>query len=260
MTTQSTAQPTLILAAFGTSFDDARTRAYAPIEVAVRQELPHVAITWAYTSRIVRRKMEKEQGIVMPDVCQAVSAAASELVAVQPILVIPGREYEEKVINCASGVLVGSTLMHAAADVDVVADLLSKDAGTRAGELVVFVGHGTHHWADSRYAELQDAFDRLGASCLVGTIEGDLSIRHVERLALKRNASRLRVRPLMLTAGDHVRNDIAGDEDSWVTRLRESGFEVAFEDVTILDVPAITSLLTSKCAALFASLTSGTGA
>ncbi len=245
---------TLILAAFGTSFPAARERAYAPVEEAVQRALPDVTIFWAYTSRIVRAKMKREQGVTVPDVCEAVVAAQSSSVAVQPILVLPGSEYDTKVVECARDVPVGTTLLHDAADVEAFARLLAEESRPADGEYVVFVGHGTHHEADRRYAELQAEFDRRGDSCLLGTIEGDLPIELVVQRLRDRGVQRVRVRPLMLTAGDHVQNDIAGEDESWLTDLREAGFHAEFENVTLLDLDAVRRMITSRCVALVEAL------
>jgi sirohydrochlorin cobaltochelatase len=208
--------------------------------------------------------MAREQGVAVPDVAGAIASvrAAGRFPVVQPILVLAGAEYERKIVAQADGAPVGRALLHEPDDARVLARLLARESAPQRDELVVLVGHGSHHGADDRYAQLQKALDAIGHSWLVGTIEGQIGLE--EAIAgLRARAGRrpgdgpeagpgastpprVRIRPLMLTAGDHVVNDIAGAEESWLRALAGAGFETSYEDETLLDSEAVRALFAAR--------------
>lgn len=228
----------ILLAAFGTSVPEAQS-AYDKLEALVRREFPDVPLHWAYTSGMVRRKLAQER----PEAPELFSPAAALTrmadagfthVAVLSLHVLPGEEYHGLVRTAQAlaglpkglkQVRVSLPLLARSEDLEAAAKAIREAAPQRApGEALVLMGHGTHHPADVVYAAMQYHFDRLGKDVLVGTVEGFPSLDDVLALLRERGFTKATLMPLMTVAGDHARNDMAGDEDdSWKPVLEAAG-------------------------------------
>ncbi len=228
----------ILLVAFGTSVPEAQV-AYDKLEALVRQEFPDVPLYWAYTSKMIRHKLaqEKDEGRVLLSPAEALARMADEnftSVAVLSLHVIPGEEYHNLVRTAQAfagmpkgleRVRVGLPLLARSEDLEAATKVIYEAAPKRApGEALVLMGHGTHHPADVVYAALQYHFDRLGKDVLVGTVEGFPSLDDVKAMLEERGFTKATLMPLMAVAGDHARNDMAGDEpDSWKSSLEAAG-------------------------------------
>ncbi len=223
----------ILVVAFGTSVPEAR-KAFDDMDAAVRQAFPGMAVHWAFTSNIIREKLAA-QGQVTDSVPTALARlldAGVTRLAVQSLHAIPGEEFHEKLVRTVRGfggfdkVVIGQPLMSTDEDMAAVADaLLSTFGPLRAGgEALVFMGHGTHHPANIYYPGLQWYLDQRDPLALVGTVEGTPSLEWVVARLAEKGVSRALLVPLMSVAGDHARNDMAGDEDdSWKSVLAARG-------------------------------------
>jgi sirohydrochlorin cobaltochelatase len=228
----------ILLVAFGTSVAEAEG-AYQNIERLCRRRFPDAALRWAYTSKIVRDKLAAA-GRTLDSPLMALARLADEgydRVTVQSLHVIPGEEYDEvtsaaKRFEGGAGgfraVTVGLPLLAGPADMQrVVKELQALLPRERqAADAVVLMGHGArHHPSDARYAELARALRRADGKIILGTVEGKPPFEDVAQGLRNIQAQTIWLLPFMAVAGDHARNDLAGDDkESWKSQLEAAGF------------------------------------
>ncbi len=224
-----------VLLSFGTSVEEARVRDMAPVEAALRACTGVPCLT-AYTSPTIR-KILQARGENVPDLAGALEAllrAGVEEALVQPTHLLYGFEYDsiKKALEERRGlfkqVRLGVPLLSGTEDLRAMARVLGGLWPREEGAAAVFLGHGTEHWANMAYPALQTALGLLGREdLLIGTVEGWPGYEEVSRELSRRGVKKVRLSPLMLTAGDHARNDMAGaGEHSWRSRLEKEGYKV----------------------------------
>jgi sirohydrochlorin cobaltochelatase len=232
-------KPVILVVSFGTSYNDSREVTIGAIEQAIQKANPDYEVRRAFTSQIIIDKLKDRDGIEIDNVEEAFARLKKDGVKdliVQPTHVMSGYEYDDlmKVVNAEKGnfksVKVGSPLLTSDADYDaVIAAITAVTAEYDDGKtLITFMGHGTEHEANATYAKLQEKLTAAGkTNYCVGTVEAEPSIEDVVAAAKAGGYTRVVLRPLMVVAGDHANNDMAGDEeDSWKTILQNEGFEV----------------------------------
>ncbi len=252
----------LLVVSFGTSFNDSRAEDIGGIEKALIAAYPDYSVRRAFTAQIIINHVYARDGEKIDNVEQALERAVSngvkELV-VQPTHLMHGAEYDELVetldkykdkfetVKISEPLLgeVGKDATVINADKEAVAKAITsaavKEAGFKNlkkaeadGTAFVFMGHGTSHTAKVTYSQMQTQMDELGyKNVFIGTVEGEPEETELsEVIARVKEAGYKKVvlRPLMVVAGDHANNDMAGDdEDSW-----KSGFEAdgSFDEIT----------------------------
>ena len=234
----------ILVVAFGSSMPEGQAAVSAVVE-SVKRAYPQTEVRLAYTSRIIMRKLAKEQNMIIDEPAVALAKMAFEGftdVAVMSTHIIPGAEYQDLEAVVSSFKLMAEhgtkagfkylalsePLFANQEDFECAADILTKTYAQegKAGA-VVFVGHGTHHFADTAYSALQMAFARKSPNFFVGTVEGLPDYKDVLSAIKKRGLKKVTIAPAMLVAGDHAHNDIAGDEDdSWKSMLTKEKFSV----------------------------------
>lgn len=228
----------ILLVSFGTSVPEARV-AFDEMDAAVKAAFPDVPVRWAFTSNIIREKLERE-GLHTDSVPAALARMLDDgftRVAAQSLHAIPGEEFNEKLLAVAgrfrgvggfAALTIGLPLMTGDADMGAVAEALLAVAPKRAqGEALVVMGHGTHHPANIYYPALQWYLRQLDPLAFVGTVEGTPGLDYVLAGLKIAGAKKAVLMPLMSVAGDHARNDMAGDEeDSWKSVLTREGIAV----------------------------------
>jgi sirohydrochlorin cobaltochelatase len=219
--------------------------AITAVENVVKGAYPEAEVRVAYTSRIIMRKIARENGVTVDEPAIALAKMAYEGftdVVVLSTHIIPGAEYEDLKAVVDGFRLMSSNgpkagfrylqlslpLLADGHDFERAAQALTDTYGEQGRDgAVVFVGHGTHHFADAAYSALQTALTRLSPNFFVGTIEG---LPSYDDLLARLGATKLKkvtLAPCMLVAGDHAHNDIAGDEDdSWKSLLTAGGYKV----------------------------------
>ena len=237
---QAEEKPPVILAvSFGTSFDDNREVTIGAVENAIKEANPDYEVRRAFTSQIVIDVIKENGGAAIDNVEQAfdrlVDDGVKELV-VQPTHVMSGFEYDDlmAVVDEYKGkfdkVSVGAPLLTSDADYTALADALAADTAAYNvdGTAVVFMGHGTHHEANATYGKLQETFTAKGNNnYFVGTVEGSPTLEDVIAGVKAGGYSKVVLQPLMVVAGDHANNDMAGDEEgSWKLAFEAEGIEV----------------------------------
>ena len=228
----------ILLVAFGSSLPEARA-AFGHIDKTVRSAFPDIPVRWAYTSRIIRDKLEK-QGKQLNSPAQALAEMADAgftAVAVQSLHTIAGAEYHdlvrvaerfEQMPEGIEHVRIGLPMVGGPADMEKVAQAILATIPEKraADEAVVLMGHGTHHPANAVYAALMWQLQLADENVFVGTVEGfpkaDVIIDQVK----ENGVEKAWLIPFMSVAGDHGQNDMAGPgKDSWRSVFENAGIE-----------------------------------
>ena len=229
----------ILMVAFGTSVPQAQ-KAFEAIDQRVREAFPGVEVRWAYTSAIIRKKLAA-RGTVIDSPETALARLMDDgvtQVTVCSLHTIPGAEFHELQANArlfaqmAGGfrrVSVARPLLSSHDDMTRVvrAMLAHVPAERRPQDAVIFMGHGSeHHPADAIYTAMDALFQKADPNAFLATVEGYPTLDHVIPTLKAKKITRAYLIPFMLVAGDHVRNDMAGDApDSWKSLLQAQGIE-----------------------------------
>ncbi len=239
------AKKAIVVASFGTTFDDERAASIESVENKIKAAFPGYEVRRAFTSKIIMKRLG-ERGIYVDSLEQALEKLHKEgykEVVVQTTLFTPGEEYDNKilaVVNQYAKSFDKLTIGRPAVTFDG-ANGTPNDYAIAAKALksqlpvlqlpdraVVFMGHGSPNHVNPIYSGLQEQFDKMGISAVIGVVEPTgPTIEDVQAALQERGIKRVILMPLMLVAGDHANNDMAGDEeDSWKTILLADGYQV----------------------------------
>ena len=246
----------LLVVSFGTSFNDSRAEDIKGIEDALAEAYPDWSVRRAFTAQIIINHVEARDDEVIDNMQQALDRAVENGVknlVVQPTHLMHGAEYDEmtEAINeykdkFESVAIAEPMLGEVGDDATVINDdkkavaqaitdeackeagFDSMDAAAEAGTAFVFMGHGTSHTANITYDQMQTQMENLGfKNAFIGTVEGkpeDTACDKVIEKVKEAGYKNVVLRPLMVVAGDHANNDMAGDdEDSWKSQFVASG-------------------------------------
>lgn len=225
----------VLVVSFGTSHGDTLDKTITAIEKQIEKDL-HMPVRRAFTSNIIMQKWAK-QGVHIDSTGEALNKLYKEgycTVIVQPTHIINGDEYEKMLLQLTPyidkiNILVGKPLLTDIQDYKIIAEALSRRIDRlKEDEGLVLMGHGTGHYSNSTYPQMEYVFRDMGMKdAFIGTVEGYPGIDEViRRLREKPELKRIRLMPFMIVAGDHVKNDMAGNEDSWKTQLEDLGYTV----------------------------------
>ena len=249
----------LLVVSFGTSFNDSRVADIKSIEDALQEANPDWSVRRAFTAQIIINHIQARDGEKIDNMEQALERAVANGVkqlVVQPTHLMHGAEYDEmcaaidkvrdkfESVEIAEPMLgeVGNDATVINADKEAVAKAVvaaaleesgyeSTAAAKDAGVAYVLMGHGTAHVAKVTYSQMATQMDKLGyENVFIGTVEGepeDTSCEAVIAAVKEAGYTTVVLRPLMVVAGDHANNDMAGaDEDSWKTMFEAAGLTV----------------------------------
>lgn len=227
----------LLVVSFGTSYPETRAKTIERLEAALQAAFPERQLFRAWTSKMIIARVGQEQGLHVDTVTEAMARLRAEGftdVLVQPTHILPGVENDLMLADIkaqAEGfaqITVGQPLLAEADDMFETVDIVAKELDGQPDCALVVMGHGTSHQINPVYAALDYMFKDAGhANIFVGTVEAYPSLDNVLRMLAKTPYRRVRLAPLMIVAGDHATNDMAGDEpDSWKCRLQEAGYQV----------------------------------
>lgn len=230
----------LLVVSFGTSYKDSRDKTIGAIEAALQEAYPDYEVRRAFTSPTIIRILANRDGLEIDNVEKAMKRLAADgmkEVVVQPTHVMTGFEYHALANEVASykdrfeNLTVSQPLLLKDADYTSLVKVLTEETKpyNQQDTAIVLMGHGTEHEANAVYTKLQDAFVSVGyPNYIIGTVEAGPTLADVTAAAKRLGVKKLVLSPLMIVAGDHANNDMAGDgEDSWKTILTKEGFEVA---------------------------------
>ncbi len=246
----------ILVVSFGTSFNDSRVADIKGIEDAIQEAFPDWSVRRAFTAQIIINHVQARDGEKIDNVEQALQRAVDNGVknlVVQPTHLMHGAEYDElmeaveeykdnfETVKVAEPLLgeVGDDATAINADKKAVAETLTAEAVKTAGYdsleaakedgvAFVFMGHGTAHVAKVSYSQMQAQMEDLGYdNVFIGTVEGepeDTACEAVIDKVAEAGYTKVILRPLMVVAGDHANNDMAGDDDdSWKSMFNASG-------------------------------------
>ena len=251
----------LLVVSFGTSFNDSRVQDIKGIEDKLQEAYPDWSVRRAFTAQIIINHVEARDDEVIDNMQQALDRAVANGVknlVVQPTHLMHGAEYDEMTeaidgykdkfesVAIAEPMLgeVGDDATVINDDKKAVAQAItdeackiagydSMEAAAEDGTAFVFMGHGTSHTANVTYDQMQTQMDDLGfTNAFIGTVEGEPEDTECQAVIAKvkdAGFKKVVLRPLMVVAGDHANNDMAGDdEDSWKSQFEASG---AFDSI-----------------------------
>ena len=251
----------LLVVSFGTSFNDSRAQDIKGIEDKLQEAYPDWSVRRAFTAQIIINHVEARDDEVIDNMQQALDRAVANGVknlVVQPTHLMHGAEYDEMTeaidgykdkfesVAIAEPMLgeVGDDATVINDDKKAVAQAItdeackiagydSMEAAAEDGTAFVFMGHGTSHTANVTYDQMQTQMDALGfTNAFIGTVEGEPEDTECQAVIAKvkdAGFKKVVLRPLMVVAGDHANNDMAGDdEDSWKSQFEASG---AFDSI-----------------------------
>ena len=246
----------LLVVSFGTSFNDSRAEDIGGVEKALQEANPDWSVRRAFTAQIIINHVQARDGEKIDNVEQALDRAVENGVknlVVQPTHLMHGAEYDELVealdeykdkfetVTVAEPLLgeVGDDATVVNEDKAAVAEAItavavktagfdSLEAAKEDGAAFVFMGHGTSHTAKISYSQMATQMEKLGYdNVFIGTVEGEpeeTACENVIAAVKEAGYTKVILRPLMVVAGDHANNDMAGDDDdSWKSQFVASG-------------------------------------
>lgn len=230
----------ILVVSFGTSYSNSRHVTIGAIEDAIREAYPDYQVRRAFTAQIIIDKLKKEENIEIDNVKQALDRAVAngvKTLVVQPTHLMNGLEYNdlkkelEKYKDKFDKIALGKPLLTSDEDFKQVIAAITNDTKEYLdGETAIcFMGHGTEADSNKVYATLQEKLKAAGYNdYFVGTVEAKPSVDDlIAQVKESGKYKRVILQPLMVVAGDHANNDMAGDDkDSWVTKFKAAGFEV----------------------------------
>ena len=257
----------LLVISFGTSYNDSRRLTIGAIEDAMEKAFPDWSVRRGFTSQIIIDHVKDRDGEVIDNVGEALDRAVENGVknlVIQPTHLMDGLEYNDVVNEVAQyadafeSVTIGAPLLTTDEDFQTVAQALvdataSYDDGKTA---ICYMGHGTEAASNGVYARMQQVLTDGGhTNYFVGTVEASPSVDDVLALVKEGGYERVILRPMMIVAGDHANNDMAGgEEDSWNTIFEEAGYEVECVVEGLGQLEAIQNLIVAHAQAAIAEI------
>ena len=230
----------ILVVSFGTSHEDTREKTIGAIEAAVCVAHPQIPVYFAWTSGVIRAKILKKTGEKICGTKEALAQMKADGIThvyIQATHIINGIEYEllkEDTCRCKdffSAISFGKPLLSSTEDMKELTRIIAgefSDILASGGAALVLMGHGTEHHSNTGYAALDYMFRETGHPDIhVGTVEAYPSPAQIIPLLDPSRIKTVHLAPLMTVAGDHAKNDMAGNaEDSWASQFARAGYHV----------------------------------
>ena len=245
----------LLVVSFGTSYLDSCRLTIGAIEDALERAFPGYDLRRSFTSQMIIKHIQRRDVISIDNVTQALDRAVSNGVkhlVIQPTHIMDGFEYQKLTKEAARyqdafvSLSVGAPLLTSDEDFRIVADALAAsvaayDDGKTA---ICFMGHGTEAAANEVYERMQKKLTDSGRdNYFIGTVEATPTVEKVLSLVKAGNYKRVLLQPMMIVAGDHANNDMAGEEEgSWKCIFESAGYEVVCQVHGLGELEAIQNL------------------
>ena len=230
----------LLAASFGTSYQDTRCRTIGAIEEELERAFPEYSVRRGFTSRMIINRVKTRDQIAIDSLEEALKRAADNKVRhliVQPTHMMDGFEYTalvnkvEEYSHQFERTAIGKPLLSSEEDFQAVIQALTEETEEYDdGETAFcFMGHGTEAQANQVYGKLQEMFRTAGhENYFIGTVEAEPALEEVLAQVKEGSYKKAVLQPLMIVAGDHANNDMAGEEEgSWKKAFEEEGYEVS---------------------------------
>ncbi|WAW15103.1 sirohydrochlorin cobaltochelatase [Peptostreptococcus equinus] len=230
----------LLVISFGTSHPDTRKKTIEACEKLIKNNIKNYDFYSAWTSTMIIKKLSKNGEIIEypSQTLQKLVKIGYKDILIQSLHIINGQEYEKllEIIKIFrdkfDSIKIGRPLLSKLEDYDEVVDFIEEvtkydNIENKLDTATLWMGHGTEHTAHSSYAGLEYRLRKREIKSYIGTVEGHPSIEDVIYFMKKDGINKVNLRPFLLVAGDHAKNDMAGqDENSWLNRLKAEGFKV----------------------------------
>ena len=264
----------ILVGSFGTSYNDNRVATIGAIEKAIQKAVPNFSVRRGFTAQIIINHIQARDNEKIDNVEQAVERAIKnkvQVLVVQPTTLMSGAEFDElketvqKYESKFKQVIYSAPICDTDADRAAVCEAVYKDAAVKAGfetadaakaskdTAFVFMGHGTSHSAKQLYTQLQEKMTEQGAgNAFIGTVEGNpesTSMEAVVEAVKKAGYKKVVLRPMMVVAGDHANNDMAGEEDSWAAAFKTAGFEVSSQIIGLGELKEVQDIVVAHAKA-----------
>ena len=239
VTLKNAEKKAILVVSFGTSHEDTRKVTIDAIEDAIAKTYPDYTVYRAWTSKMIIKKLKTRDNITVPTVKQAMEQMAADGITdviVQPTHVINGIENDimKEDALCYRdrfhSILFGDPLLTTTEDSHRVIEAVAEEfSGLTQRQALVLMGHGTTHFSNAIYAALDYTFKDAGhPNIFLGTVEAYPSFESILKLVKCYSPEEIILAPFMIVAGDHAKNDMAGDDpQSWYSRFTQEGYKVS---------------------------------
>lgn len=225
----------ILVVSFGTSYEDTRKKTIEAIEDCIRNKFTEYQIYQAFTSKIILKKL-KAQGLSVYTVEEALVKMLQDGIldlVVQPTHIINGIENDcmlEDVKKYAARfqrIAFGKPLLTDTEDYKELAKVINQSYKVEEDEMLLLMGHGSDHHANACYPAFAYTLKQCGyPNVVIGTVEGYPSFEDAYRNLEKSGKKKVCLVPMMIVAGEHACKDMAGEEDSWKSILKQKGYQV----------------------------------
>ncbi len=226
----------ILVVSFGTSHLDAMEKTIQVMEEEIAKHYTDYQVYRAFTSQMIIKKLKKLELLSVMTVKEALEKMAEDgiqTVIVQPTHIINGYENDKMLEDVRafkgkfSEIRVGTPMLTSTDDYKKAIHALVEDVALERDETLILMGHGTDHHANAAYPALEYILQTLGYSHIhVATVEGYPELKDVVAKMEEKKVKKIALLPFMFVAGDHAKNDMAGDEDSWKEELEKAGYQV----------------------------------
>ncbi len=252
----------ILAVSFGTSHNDTREVTIDAIEKDMQAAFPEYPLYRAWTSKMIINKVNKRDHVHIDTVKEAMEKMRADGITdvlVQPTHVINGIENDimkEEALSYREdfhSISFGDPLLTSEQDNREVLEAVAEEfSWLKEDEVLVLMGHGTTHYANSIYAALDYTFkDKGHKNIFLGTVEAYPSMESIMKLVRKYAPSKVVLAPFMIVAGDHAKNDMAGDDpESWYSQFKEAGYEVEAVIKGLGEYPGIRKILVNHLKSL----------
>lgn len=258
----------ILVVSFGTSYNDSRDATIGAIEEDITKAFPEYEVRRAFTSQIIIDKLKERDELEIDNVEEALDRAVEDGIkrlVVQPTHLMDGYEYTDLADSLEDyedqfeQVELGAPLLSSDADFDAVVKALTEKMESYDDKetAICFMGHGTEADSNSVYAKMQDKLTEAGhENYYIGTVEAEPTLDDVLAMFKEKGIyKKVVLEPLMVVAGDHANNDMAGDEEgSWKSILEGEGYEVECVLEGLGQVPAVREIYVEHAQAAVDSL------
>lgn len=239
-TTVNQTENAILVVSFGTSYNDSREKTIGAIEEDIAATFPGWSVRRAFTSCMIIKKLKERDGYRVDTVEEALERAAKDGIQhmiVQPTHLMDGNEYM-KVAEIAEAwqskferLVIGAPLLGSESDIESVMHVITEDtkAFNDGQTAICLMGHGSDADANVIYSDFQQKLRTAShRNYYIGTVEADPTLEQLlEQVQSGGNYKKVLLQPLMVVAGDHANNDMAGEEDdSWKSTFEKAGYDV----------------------------------
>ena len=248
----------IIVASFGTTHIDAWKSCILPIEDMARKAFPEYEVIPAFTSSMIRSRLDKLGFYTLSpeEALNALEKEGVQEVFILPTHLLPGYEYEKIQVAAepfpGMRIRLAQPLLGIKNDFDAVLGALLPAFPHTDGAGLVLMGHGSEHQCNALYAEMNGLIlEKSLGNIFVATLEAGPCLEEAIEHMRRKGVTRVTLTPLMLVAGDHAKNDMAGDDDSWLRAFQDAGFEASAVVKGLGEYPGIRALYERRLRELF---------